>query len=555
MSGQNYNNRGGNRQARQAPQFDVEREREILLQALSDPQMAQEYRVLLGPDVDYERFKSSAIDAVMQNPKLLNPAPAFRGSLFFSLKKAAKQSLEPDGRQGALIPRYNSDARCELVQWQPMVAGVRLAAKRAGLPKIKAEFVLVGEPFQYISGSEDRIHHEWKIDVRDRAYSLLRQIRKTDADPNAPPDTEGQVAIVRDLDAFWEMIAGGYCIIGGADGTKYPPRVMPRTRLLLLRDAARARGASPWYGPFLDEMIVKSIVHFGCKAVAMESSDPAQLARIKQFRDALDHDMDADFDDDEGRTIEHQVDQARSVAALPSPNMGDKLHRFEDLGGRDDREAVGQQQAQGARQASVGQAAAGQAGQTRQADQDGRQADQAAGGQQQHQSSQAGQDGRSGEDRARQAAEQFARRMIGDIGRADAAELNGMLGGQGVQGNLSIARWMERLKEGFDDLYDSVLRARSTREQELAKKRRRHDRICARLLLVDAGLLRRERCRGRGDPEGRICHSRTNQAGSCGGGGANSLARAHVVRRGRSSGCRLSVSGFTGLRKGSSQQG
>src|SRR5579859_6228813 len=120
MSGQQNNNRR-NDQRQQAPQYDIQREQQLLLAALNDPQTVQEYKNLLGPDVDYERFKSSAIDAIWQNPKLLNPAQAFRNSLFFSLKKAAKQGLEPDGVQGVLVPRYNNDAKCELVQWQPMV--------------------------------------------------------------------------------------------------------------------------------------------------------------------------------------------------------------------------------------------------------------------------------------------------------------------------------------------------------------------------------------------------------------------------------------------------
>jgi recombinational DNA repair protein RecT len=170
MSGQQRNNR-----RKDEPDFDVQREQQLLVAALSEPLTVQDYKNLLGPDVDYERFKSSAIDAISQNWKLADPAPAFRNSLFFSLKKAAKQGLEPDGVQGVLVPRYNSDAKYELVQWQPMVKGVQLVGKRAGvLSSLNAQFVLAGEPFRYLSGDDERIEHEWKPDIREKAYGLLR---------------------------------------------------------------------------------------------------------------------------------------------------------------------------------------------------------------------------------------------------------------------------------------------------------------------------------------------------------------------------------------------
>jgi hypothetical protein len=152
-----------------------------------------------------------------------------------------------------------------------MVRGVQLAAKRAGIKKIAADFVLAGEPFRFLSGDDERIENEWKADIRDKAYGLLRQVRKSEPGPNAPPDQQTSgIVIARDFDSFWDQIVAVYCIITTPEGEKIR-RVMPRTRLLLLRDSSQAGQRSPWWGPFCDEMIVKAGIHFGMKRFPMES--------------------------------------------------------------------------------------------------------------------------------------------------------------------------------------------------------------------------------------------------------------------------------------------
>ncbi len=427
-------------QQQRAPrvQFDAEHQYKIVDQALSDPREVQEIKLLLGPDVDYDRFASTTREVLKQKPDLLEPTPAFRNSLFFSLKKAAKQGLEPDGVQGALIPRYNSDAKCHLVQWQPMVRGVMLAAKRVGIKKITADYVLVGEPFRHLRGDDERIEHEWKADIREKAYSFLRQIRLGAPDPNAPPDEQKPtMQIGRDFDAFWDMIAAAYAVFTLADGEKVR-RAMPRTRLLLLRDASKSKGGSPWWGPFVDEMIVKCPIHFTAKHVPMDVADPERRARILRFKDILDDGMEADFEDDgddrpmiEGRA-ERDPPPPANVASLPAPNLGDKLAQFENLGddqrervsvGNDRGEAQQQQRRQDPPQQDQGQPQ-GQQGQgkpqqQRQGDlphQGGQQGGQGASqGQPQQQSTGTDLAPLNAEDRALAAAKEFAAETVGFI--------------------------------------------------------------------------------------------------------------------------------------------
>jgi recombinational DNA repair protein RecT len=470
VSNQRRNNKQDDRS--KEPNFNVQREQQLLLAALNEPLTVQEYKSLLGPDVDYERFESSAIDAIMQNWKLCNPAEGFRKSLFFSLKKAEKQGLEPDGSQGVLVPRYNSDAKCELVQWQPMVKGVQIAGKRAGiLASLNAQFVLAGEPFRYLSGDDERIEHEWKPDIREKAYSLLRQVRRAEPDPNAPPDQGASTVIAKDLDAFWDMVVAAYCIVTTPDGTKNR-RVMPRTRLLLVRDAARARGFSPWFGPFFDEMIVKTAIHWTFKRIPVDATDPERLAKIARFRDALEQDTEAEFDDEDGRTIDHDPPPP-AMTALPAPNLGDKLSRFENQTedqrepvrrGEADRQDQPQDQCQERRQEPQDQQQS-QQGQTDNRDQGQHPADQQDNG-----AGQSRDPNLSVEERAHQAAKDFAAQMIGEIGRSSKHELDQMLGAPPhVQGNAAISRRMDKLKVGYPDLFDQIVFARSAREEQLRK--------------------------------------------------------------------------------------
>jgi len=101
------------------------------------------------------------------------------------------------------------------------------------------------------------------------------------------------------------------------------------TRLLLVRDASKGKGFGPWFGPFFDEMIVKTAIHWTFKRIPVDTTDPERLARIARFRDALEQDTEADFDDEDGRVIDHDPPPP-ARAALPSPNLADTLSRLEN---------------------------------------------------------------------------------------------------------------------------------------------------------------------------------------------------------------------------------
>lgn len=294
-------------QRRPAPlPFDVATERAAFVRYILDPAMKAEYSKLLGPDIDVDRFVSTAIDLVEQKPDLLNPE--FRSSLFFSLKKAAKQGLKPDGKEGALVPRYDNDAKCRVVQWQPMVQGIMKAGRRAGaLRKLVADLVFAGEIFRFTRGDEEKIEHIQDMEVRSAAYQKLR--------PKPTDGYDGEEGTKIDIDGFWEQVVGAYCVIEAPDGTK-TRRAMPRERLLNLRDFAKSK-SGPWHSVWVDEMITKAVILYTAKHIETDASD---VHKMTAFRDAMEQDMmDGDFEEGRNRTIEHVP--PKPALASPSSSL------------------------------------------------------------------------------------------------------------------------------------------------------------------------------------------------------------------------------------------
>lgn len=336
----NSNARGnGNYQPkpkREEEKFDRVHEQQIVYAWLSDPHNKAIFKQALGPKVDLDRWAASVREAVEAKPELL--APSLRESLFFSVKKAAQQTLKPDGRQGALIPRWNREAGQKLVCWQPMVQGVMLLGRRAGVLKsLTAEIVFVGEPFKFLRGDDPKIIHEWVPEIREKAYALLRNPSKQ-TDPNAPPDFDGADQGGPLLDAFWDEIVAAYCIIEGPDGLK-TRRALTRSRILLLRDFAKARGG-PWFSVWLDEMVIKSIIHHTAKHIDTSVDDEHAFMA---WRTALEQDLDVDLDneDDDDAIVDVSPAPASSQAALPPPDVStNKLYRFDPTGQGPARETV-----------------------------------------------------------------------------------------------------------------------------------------------------------------------------------------------------------------------
>lgn len=168
--------------------------------------MTSELGNTLPPGVKPERFINVALTAVQQTPKLLECAPE---SLFNACKKAALDGLLPDGREGAIVPRWNSKAKRLEATWQPMVQGIYAKAKRRGsVANLVANIVYEGEPFEVLMGDEDRIIHRRDINLVKKGNEIavyaiatlkdgtkeretmtweqVMDVRKSSSDPTGP---------------------------------------------------------------------------------------------------------------------------------------------------------------------------------------------------------------------------------------------------------------------------------------------------------------------------------------------------------------------------------
>ena len=135
---------------------------------------------MLPSNVPFDRFRSSAISAIKQNPDLLTCTPR---SLFGAITKSAQDGLLPDGREG-IITKYREKQKDKsyltVAQWNPMVYGLRKRARELDDIIIDAQVVHDGDEFYWCQGDEPRIEHKPAPLGDDRgrmvgAYAIFRK--------------------------------------------------------------------------------------------------------------------------------------------------------------------------------------------------------------------------------------------------------------------------------------------------------------------------------------------------------------------------------------------
>lgn len=254
---------------------------------LNAPSRRKDLLQRLPARIPVDNFIEAALAAAKVKPDLL--LPALRESLLAAVEDAADDGLLPDGKEGALIPRWDSESKSLRIVWQPMVWGVMKLGRETGAVKsMRAHLVFEGETFRFIAGDEDRIEHEINGHKQDVAYAALSR-----------RDANG--AVVINPDGFIAHLHGAYCIFVAADGTEVK-RFMTRARLVSLRDSSRAK-AGPWNSPFLDEMFIKAVILYTSKWINLDSSSTEVRQNIARFQTALLRDMHVDFATIEGDKI------------------------------------------------------------------------------------------------------------------------------------------------------------------------------------------------------------------------------------------------------------
>jgi recombination protein RecT len=122
--------------------------------------MEDQLKAALPAHIPVERFARVIMTAVQINPELLE---CERRSLWNSALRAANDGLVPDGREGAMVVRRDSQ-RGKLAVWMPMILGVRKKARNSGeISSWDAHIVCAGDHFEFQLGDNPQVHHAYNL--------------------------------------------------------------------------------------------------------------------------------------------------------------------------------------------------------------------------------------------------------------------------------------------------------------------------------------------------------------------------------------------------------
>jgi recombination protein RecT len=132
---------------------------------------------VLPQGVDYETFKATTLIAVKQNPQLLK---ADRRSLHNAISQAAEDGLKPNGKEAVLNCYYNKREGAHIVQYLPMVAGIRKRLQETSGIQIDSQCVYSEDELIVEFGDNPRLIHRPAGLGKDRgelvgAYAVFKK--------------------------------------------------------------------------------------------------------------------------------------------------------------------------------------------------------------------------------------------------------------------------------------------------------------------------------------------------------------------------------------------
>lgn len=136
-----------------------------------------EIEALLPRHVSWDRLRSTALEAVRQNPQLLYCEGR---SLLGAVTKAANDGLLPDGREGIITHYKDKKRNCLIAQWNPMMLGLRKRATELDKIIVDAHVVYENDEFEHERGDRPFIKHKAPPLGQPRgnivgAYAIYRQ--------------------------------------------------------------------------------------------------------------------------------------------------------------------------------------------------------------------------------------------------------------------------------------------------------------------------------------------------------------------------------------------
>jgi phage RecT family recombinase len=206
--------------------------------------VAHDLETALPPTVDARRFQSAIIIAIQTEPKILKCDPA---SVRNALMKCASDGLVPDGRSSALVPFYDSEAKCLKAQYIPMVQGIRTRARELGdILSINAQCVYANDTFVVDESDISQTEHKRPM-------------------PLGSPRGD---------------IVGAYAIFKDGQGRVIHREIMDLAEINKIRCFSKAKNSPAWTQWF-SEMARKTVIRRGSKSCPMSDA----LRRIIECED------------------------------------------------------------------------------------------------------------------------------------------------------------------------------------------------------------------------------------------------------------------------------
>lgn len=239
--------------------------------------MAGQFKAVLPPHVDVEKFTRVVMMALNKSPSLLN---LDRKTLFQACLNCAQDGLLPDGRDAALVPFKGK------IAYMPMISGILKKVRNSGeLASFSTQIIFENDKFEY-----------WV-------------------------DSDGEHMEHRPL-LFGERgkVQGAYAIAKTKDGAVYI-EVMTLAQIEKVRGVSAAKNNGPWVD-WWDEMARKTVARRLSKRLPMSTD----LERVIQRDDEL-YDFKRDTQD-KGAELTARLglaptiqDQAQLAAPSATPTM------------------------------------------------------------------------------------------------------------------------------------------------------------------------------------------------------------------------------------------
>lgn len=230
-------------------------------------------------DTGQKLFTQVVVRAIQQDPTLLH---ADRTSLFLACQSAAQDGLLPDKRDGALVI-YNTkvgNSWKKVVQWQPMIGGLRKKLALHGFIGLRAELVYANDVaegrFNYEQGDEPKIVHK----------------------PNIFGD-RGE-------------IVGAYAVVKDTNTGEMYRDSMTVAELEVTRSKSKNPNAGAWKD-YTNEMYRKTMARRLFK----------QLPLVGDIMDLINRDDDRSFDFDDTPKPSNMAQKVQAEVRAESPNVVD----------------------------------------------------------------------------------------------------------------------------------------------------------------------------------------------------------------------------------------